>query len=462
MASAQSWSCPESPRFRPNAPSQNSPTYLEEKRPSAATVNKYKYEGSKRLNADDFTEANRVLDLIGELKETCEGKAFSDVVDDEGHQYVDLVMEGGGVLGVALVGYTYVLEEMGIRFLRVGGTSAGSINAVLVAGLGTPIQRKSGRIIEALANVDFWKFVDGNADARDFVAILVRDPNLVKLGWKGMQVIDSLVWNLELNPGDEFFKWLSGLLADEGVASSRALRDRMATMPEGLRTRDGRPLAPDEANPHLALVAADVSTQTKVEFPKMASLYWHHPDEVDPALYVRASMSIPAFFSPLRIEDVPQGQVARDRWDELAGYTEELPKVCTLVDGGIMSNFPIDLFHLQNEVPKAPTFGAKLGTDKRRAEKIDWPLPLGAAVFCSASHCLDYDFITRNPDYKNLVSHIDTGEHGWLDFDMKDEDKVDLFVRGARKAAEFLKAFDWAGYKRVREQKKGLYGVLAR
>jgi NTE family protein len=82
------------------------------------------------MEASDFTQAKKVRDLISELKETCEDKEFSDVVDDEDNQYVDLVMEGGGVLGVALIGYTYVLEEMGIRFLRVGGTSAGSINAL--------------------------------------------------------------------------------------------------------------------------------------------------------------------------------------------------------------------------------------------------------------------------------------------------------------------------------------------
>lgn len=424
-------------------------------------VSESKSERSSRLRADDFTKADRVLDLISELKETCEDKVFSDVVDDEGHQYVDLVMEGGGVLGVALVGYTYVLEEMGIRFLRVGGTSAGSINAVLVAGLGTPDQRKSGKIIEALANVKFWDFVDGGADTRDFVAALVRDPNLVKLAWKGMQVIDSLVWSLGLNPGDEFFRWLSGLLARADVGTSEKLRGRMAKIAPKLKMRDGQPLTPEEANPYLALIAADVSTQTKVEFPRMAPLYWRDPGEVDPALYVRASMSIPGFFSPLRMEDVPQGQEARRRWDELAGYTEEPPGVCTLVDGGIMSNFPIDLFHSQDKIPKAPTFGAKLGTDKRRSEKIDWPLPLAAAVFRSASHCLDYDFITRNPDYKNLVAYIDTGEHGWLDFDMQDEAKVDLFFRGASKAAEFLRGFDWEAYKRIRQQKKELYTVPA-
>jgi NTE family protein len=409
------------------------------------------------MEASDFTQADLVSDLISELKETCGGREFSDVVDDEGHEYVDLVMEGGGVLGVALVGYTYVLEEMGIRFLRVGGTSAGSINAVLVAGLGTPAQRKSEKIIEELANVKFWDFVDGDSDARDFVTALVRNPNLFQLGWKGMQVIDNLVWSLGLNPGDKFLEWLSSLLKREGVGTSRELRDRIATIPAGLRTRNGEPLAPDKTKSPLALVAADVSTQTKVVFPEMASLYWRDPSGIDPALYVRASMSIPGFFSPLRIKDVPQGHEAQDRWDKLASYTEEPPAVCTFVDGGIMSNFPIDLFHLQNQVPKAPTFGAKLGTDKRRSEKIDWPLSLGAAVFRSASHCLDYDFVTRNPDYKNLVAYIDTGEHGWLDFDMQDEDKLDLFVRGARKAAEFLRGFDWAGYKRIRQQKKDLY-----
>jgi len=425
-------------------------------------VNECEPERSKRLKESDFTQVPEVRDLVSQLKGACADKPFSDVVDDEGRQYVDLVMEGGGVLGVALVGYTYVLEEMGIRFLRVGGTSAGSINAVLVAGLGTPAQRKSGKIIEELANVKFWDFVDGDGDARDFVAALVHDPNLIKLGWKGMQVIDSLLWELGLNPGDKFLEWLSELLEREGIATSRKLMDRMATIPAGLRTRNGEPLTPDSTKPPLALVAADVSTQTKVDFPRMAPLYWRDPDEVDPAQYVRASMSIPAFFSPLRIENVPQGQDAQDRWDKLASYTEEPPSVCTLVDGGIMSNFPIDLFHLQNQIPKAPTFGAKLGTDKRRSEKIDWPLPLAAAVFRSASHCLDYDFITRNPDYKNLVAYIDTGGHGWLDFDMQDEDKVDLFLCGARKAAEFLREFNWAKYKEIREQKKEIYAALAR
>jgi NTE family protein len=61
---------------------------------------------------------------------------FSDIEDVQGNQYVDLVQEGGGVLGIALVGYTYVLETAGIRFFSLAGTPAGAINTIMIAGLG--------------------------------------------------------------------------------------------------------------------------------------------------------------------------------------------------------------------------------------------------------------------------------------------------------------------------------------
>jgi len=58
------------------------------------------------VRTEDFTQSNEVQELLGRLRSTCEGKQFSDIIDDRGNQYVDLVMEGGGVLGVALVGST--------------------------------------------------------------------------------------------------------------------------------------------------------------------------------------------------------------------------------------------------------------------------------------------------------------------------------------------------------------------
>src|SRR5215210_3191306 len=295
------------------------------------------------MHTEEFTQANEVQELLRHLRTTCEGKQFSDVIDDEGNQYVDLVMEGGGVLGVALVGYTFVLEEMGLRFLRIGGNSAGSINALLVAGLGTPQERKSEKIVKELANVDFWSFVDGGRGARAFVQTLVRHPSLLGLGFRGLWILRTVFKRLGINPGDAFFHWLSGLLSSNGIRTTRDLKERIAKLPPTLRTRGGEDLAP----PHLALVAADVSTQTKVEFPNMAPLYWNNSDSVNPALYVRASMSIPGFFYPLGVPSVPQGPEARQRWSDLASYDDGPPPAATFVDGGIILGLPGESEHIR-------------------------------------------------------------------------------------------------------------------
>jgi NTE family protein len=409
------------------------------------------------MEVKDFTGAPAVAKRIAALKANCAGKVFSDIVDAAGNQYVDLVMEGGGVLGIALVGYTYALEEAGIRFLGVGGTSAGSINALLMAALGTPEERKSEKVAELLAALDMWAFVDGDGDAKDFVKALLEDAGKFRLVWKGMQVLDDLEEHLGLNPGDNFLQWLSHVCSSRGVGTAKALRARMATLPTGLRKRGGALLGIEEANPYLALVAADVSTETKVQFPKMAPMYWRKPDAVDPALFVRASMSIPFFFRPLRVTDIPKRPSAKADWSELAGFTEEIPDECTFVDGGIMSNFPIDLFHAPAGMPLAPTFGAKLGADHRNHHEIRKPGQLLGAVFNSARHCLDYDFITRHPDYRKLVTWIDTDQHNWLNFFMEQQEKVDLFGCGVEAAADFLEAFDWGAYKKLRGRMAKVY-----
>lgn len=409
------------------------------------------------MDVERFTRDPEVLRHLDGLRRDCANKEFSDVVDGEGCQYVVLVMEGGGVLGVALVGYTYVLEQMGVRFLRIGGASAGAINALLMAALDVPSEPKSEEAVRLLAALDLDKFVDGGRDARDFLDAMRLGGGWMSVPrqlWEGAQVLDDLWRDFGLNPGEEFRRWLSGVLADAGVPSAHDLGRRMRELPRSLQRRD-KPEEPtlERDGFRLALVAADISTQTKVEFPKMAPLYWRDPDGVDPAFFVRASMSIPYFFHPFRRarKDMPSWETMRDEWERLAGYRAELPEECIFVDGGIMSNFPIDLFHKTHGEPAAPTFGAKLGQDERRGEIGDlkgytW------AIFDSARHCLDYDFIFRNPDYKRLLTYIDVRDYDWLDFGMSEETRLGLFRRGVEAAATFLRAFDWKGYKEIRSK----------
>ena len=70
------------------------------------------------MEAKDFLKSPEILSILHELKneDALKDKRFSDVEDADGLQYVDMVMEGGGVWGIALAGYVHVLEEMNIRF----------------------------------------------------------------------------------------------------------------------------------------------------------------------------------------------------------------------------------------------------------------------------------------------------------------------------------------------------------
>ena len=122
------------------------------------------------ITTEDFINHPDVINCIDQLNNffSQAGHPFivSDVYDDDGNQYVNLVQKGGGVLGVALVGYTYILEKMGVRFVRLAGTSAGAINTALMTVIGEKRNAKSIPILEAICELDFFKLVDGHPAAR--------------------------------------------------------------------------------------------------------------------------------------------------------------------------------------------------------------------------------------------------------------------------------------------------------
>src|SRR3954470_13604720 len=125
------------------------------------------------ISIEDFTQQPEVLACLKQLEDRY-GKGganlvVSDVIDDQGHQYVNLVQKGGGVLGVALVGYTYVLEQMGIRFLRMAGTSAGAINTSLMTVIGNKTETKSTKVLKAICDLNFFDLVDGHPAARRLI-----------------------------------------------------------------------------------------------------------------------------------------------------------------------------------------------------------------------------------------------------------------------------------------------------
>lgn len=405
------------------------------------------------MEIKDFTLSVQSLlqDLKAEKKKKPEDFRISDIWDEDGNQYVNLVQEGGGVLGLALVGFTYVLEEMGIRFLSLGGTSAGSINTLLLADMGKPYEKKSERILQKIAEKDFMDFVDGGSDAVDLMRSITKDKKLPT--YIGLfRNLPELLGDLGMNPGKSFESWLSDILVHN---TWKDLKENICDIPFELMLMDDyskerQKLSKEELDIRLAIIAADITTQTKVEFPAMADLYFEEPDNVDPTEFVRASMSIPIFFEPKELtlkwiegKEEEMGPL----WRKKADFDGRLPESVKLLDGGIMSNFPIDVFLQESRIPNRPTIGVKLGIDRQKAKETDGLVPFLGSMFDGVRNLRDYEFLRNNPEYHYLVESINVERFNWLDFEISDEDKVGLFKQGAEAAARFLRRFEWFNYK---------------
>jgi NTE family protein len=107
------------------------------------------------------------------------------------YHFRNLVFEGGGVKGLAYIGALEVLESKGILadIQRFGGTSAGAINAALLALGYTHEEQK-----KILWELDFRKFQDGGGFFGNISRVLQR------YGWY---------------KGDFFKKWMGQLIVDK-------------------------------------------------------------------------------------------------------------------------------------------------------------------------------------------------------------------------------------------------------
>ncbi|SPL70692.1 patatin-like phospholipase family protein [Acinetobacter stercoris] len=442
------------------------------------------------------------------IKQKITETPISDIVDDQQHQYVDLVLEGGGVLGIALIGYTYVLEQAGIRFLNIAGTSAGAINAMLLASVGYSHELRSEQLLKIFEQMELETFVDGGFLVKKFVQEFQNNKaHLVTMIPKAAALYLQGKFNkntLGLNPGDAFEQWLGQTLDEHQVSNTEQLLAKLKNRP--LKIRDIAEREDQEFDHYriqhefkknkLAIIATEVKTESKIIFPKMGYLFWDNPMNTHPKKYVRASMSIPLFFEPCKIKNIP-----RDRqyyWETLTGFRGTPPEEACLVDGGVVSNFPIDVFHHHEFIPLCPTFGVKLGVDRTKTANLDNIISYLGALFDTARHTADYSFLLQNADYEKLIAYVDTSakfsikkdqaksifqskrisslkeseSFSWLDFNMSDEKKVALFELGAKAAYEFIvgnvdhpgdsaetaaktmlvEAFDWNAYKNIRKK----------
>ncbi|MCH7525015.1 MAG: patatin-like phospholipase family protein [Bacteroidetes bacterium] len=398
-----------------------------------------------------FTKNETILSILDSIPK---GKRYSDIEDAEGNQYVDLVQQGGGLLGIALVGYTFILEKAGIRFFSLAGTSAGAINTIMMAGLGKIQDAKSEQILNILSKKDLFEFVDGDKAIKKIINKIIKKEKGIKwiVAWNAIKICKILKRKLGLNPGNDFETWVTEELKKVNIESLSDLKELRKKLPEGLKNVDTG-LGVPNAEAKLAIITSEITTHTKAEFPRMAELYWSNPNSVSPAKFVRASMSIPFFFEPFEVINLPNARNSEDEnWEKYAGYKGEVPSKVKFVDGGMLSNFPINVFHREDGgKPTRPTFGVQLSTPRKNYSNTDNLLGMSGAMISTMRQIYDYDFLLKHPDYKKLICQIDADEQfNWLDFNMSMDDQVKLFNLGAQKALDFLIKFNWEAYKVIR------------
>jgi len=301
----------------------------------------------------------------------------------------DLVCEGGGVRGIGLVGAVDALAAAGYRFPRVAGTSAGAIVASLVAALqvaGEPLSK----LAEIMRSIDYRKFLDRN-----------------------------LLGHIPLIGGG-----LSLLVSDgvyRGAYLEQLLTDRLAEL--GVHTfgdlRTGE--EPEQFAWSLVVTASDLSRRRLVRIPWDLRSYGIDPDTFPVARAVHASAAIPYVFEPVRVGGA------------------------TWVDGGLLSNFPVELF--DRTAPRWPTFGIRLSARPGipPTHPVHGPVSLGLAAIETLVSNQDNSYI-NDPCTVRRTIFVPADEVSPIDFNITEAQREALYQRGLQAGQEFLKTWNYADY----------------
>ncbi len=304
----------------------------------------------------------------------------------------DLVCEGGGVRGIGLVGAMHTLSAAGYQFPRIAGSSAGAVVGSMAAALqaaGEPLSR----LDELARSIDYQKFADPSMLAR----VPLVGPALSLLTTDGVY------------QGDYLERLLTELLGDLGVHTFADLRTGEQ---------------PQQYAWSLVVTASDLSRRRLVRIPWDLPSYGVNPDEFSVAHAVRASSAVPFAFQPVRVSGA------------------------TWVDGGLLSNFPVELFdQTDGSAPRWPTFGIRLTAQAGMppTHTVRGPLSLAFAALETLISDQDSAYID-DPCTVRRTIFVPAESVGTLDFDITEEEQQALYDRGLQAAQHFLESWNYADY----------------
>jgi NTE family protein len=318
----------------------------------------------------------------------------------------DLVLQGGGVKGIALAGAVSVMMRT-YRFPRVAGTSAGAILASLLAA-----GYNGDEVRAAMLDLQYARVPDRR------LPIPLVGPTFELLTANGLFL------------GDYIHQWVGDRLADRNVHT-------FADLPLPEDPKADRELSGDKAY-RLVVTATDVTRGRALRLPwDYREVFGLDPDLQSVADAVRMSLSIPLFFKPCELID------------------QRTQQPSTIVDGGVLSNFPVEMFDRQDgRRPRWPTFGigvipdlpGKDGTLIPGLPTPPGPLGLLSAVVVTAMSGHDQTYLAQ-PQNAARLTRIDTEGVGIVSFRINEKDRLDLFHNGERAAESFLEAWNWDAYR---------------
>ena len=176
------------------------------------------------------------------------------------------------------------------------------------------------------------------------------------------------------------------------------------------------------------VVAADITRGRLLLLPEDARIYGIEPNDLEVALAVRMSVGIPFFFQPVRLRN-PGGETSY------------------IVDGGLMSDFPLGLFDAPGE-PEWPTFGFRLVRTRVPPvvrHRVNGPVSLLLAVYGTAISAQEARYIETHDTARTIM--IDALDVGGIQFDVSRAHKEALFESGVAAAEAFLAGWDFERYK---------------
>jgi NTE family protein len=189
---------------------------------------------------------------------------------------------------------------------------------------------------------------------------------------------------------------------------------------------DGQP----EHRWSLVVTASDVSRRRLVRLPWDYASYGLEPDEQRVADAVRASSAIPFYYEPMTLRSPDK-------------------TVSTLVDGSVLSSFPVEMFDRTNGLaPRWPTFGVRLSArpgGRLPVQQVTGPVSLALALVESMIEACDARHIDDRCVQARSV-FVDTSGFSPVDFTIDPDQQQALVAAGRAAATQFLSRWSWESY----------------